>query len=60
MNLDWEPHEVVLVEELWNRGLPIEEIAKKTKRPVKEVFILIFDRAEQGRIEPRKGGIFGA
>jgi hypothetical protein len=59
-NLDWKPKDVHKVEQLWNDGASIEEIAKEIKRPVKDVFCLLYDRAELGFIESRKGGIFGA
>lgn len=58
-NLDWTNQKVNLVEEMWNNGDSIILIAKKVKRPVKEVFILIYDRLELGFIKPRKGSILG-
>lgn len=58
-NLDWVPEDVQKVEQLWNEGLSITEIARTVKRPIKDVFLLIFDRAELGFIEEREGGIFG-
>ncbi|MDA7028636.1 hypothetical protein PJ311_19065 [Bacillus sp. CLL-7-23] len=59
-NFDWQPEEVKQVESYWQGGLPIERIAKIVKRPVKEVFLLLYDRAELGHIRGREGGIFGA
>lgn len=58
-DLDWLPQQVLLVENMWNKGASIEEIAIKVNRPIKEVFILLFDRLELGKISERKGGIFG-
>lgn len=58
-NLDWKQNQLVLVEELWKRGTPLDEIARLVRRPPREVFVLIFDRIDQGYIEQRKGSIFG-
>lgn len=58
-NLDWKQNQLVLVEELWKRGTPIDEIARLVRRPPREVFVLIFDRIDQGYIQQRKGSIFG-
>lgn len=58
-NLDWKHNQVVLVEEMWNRGESIKEIARLVRRPTKEVFVLIYDRLELGLIKPRKGSIYG-
>lgn len=58
-NLDWRPADVKKVERMWNHGEPIKKIARSVKRPIKDVFILIFDRLELGFIKEREGGIFG-
>lgn len=58
-NFDWKHNQLVLVEEMWNRGESIKEIARLVRRPIQEVFILLYDRLDQGYIQPRKGSIFG-
>lgn len=58
-NLDWKQNQLVLVEEFWKRGTPLDEIARLVRRPPREVFVLIFDRIDQGYIQQRKGSIFG-
>jgi hypothetical protein len=59
MDFVWKEHQVVLFEEMWNRGMHIKDIAKMLRRPVDEVFILALDRARAGAIAKREGGIFG-
>lgn len=58
-NLDWTYQEVNLVEKMWSSGDSILIIARKVKRPIKDVFVLIYDRLELGYIKPREGSIFG-
>lgn len=59
MNLDWMPADVKLFDQLWKEGVPVKEIARKLKRPAKEVVILLYDRASKGKVKPRKGGLEG-
>ena len=59
MDFVWKKHQVVLFEEMWNRGMPLKDIAKMLRRSVDEVFVLALDRARAGAIQKRKGGIFG-
>jgi hypothetical protein len=44
----------------WNSGYHISEIAEKVNRIIDEVAILIMDLVRKGKIEERKGGVFGA
>lgn len=59
MDFVWKEYQVALFEEMWVRGMPLTEIAKKLRRSVDEVFVLALDRARAGAIQKRKGGIFG-
>ena len=59
MDFVWKEYQVTLFEEMWARGMPLTEIAKKLRRSVDEVFVLALDRARAGAIQKRKGGIFG-
>ena len=43
---------------MWNRQENIETIAKRLKRPVLEIGLLIVEQAELGEIEQRKNGIY--
>ena len=60
MNFAWKEHQVVLFEEMWARGVPLTEIAKKLRRSVDETFLLALDRARAGAIQKREGGIYGS
>ena len=60
MDLDWDIQEVQEVEEMWNKGIPLEMIASSFGRDLDEVAILIMDRARQGRLSKRKYGALGA
>ena len=60
MNFAWKEHQVVLFEEMWARGMPLTEIAKKLRRSVDETFLLAMDRARTGAIKKREGGIYGS
>lgn len=60
MNFAWKEHQVVLFEEMWARGMPLTEIAKKLRRSVDETFLLAMDRARAGAIKKREGGIYGS
>lgn len=43
---------------LWNKQENIETIAKRLKRPVLEIGLLIVEQAELGEIEQRRNGIY--
>lgn len=59
MDFAWKEHQVVLFEEMWARGVPLAEIAKKLRRSVDETLLLALDRARAGTIQKREGGIYG-
>lgn len=51
--------QVAKVEELWEQGESLEAISEQVRRKPIEVALLIMDRAEREKIQPRKNGIFG-
>jgi fructose-1,6-bisphosphatase/sedoheptulose 1,7-bisphosphatase-like protein len=57
MDFVWSEKDVSRFDFFWNNGLGIEKIAKRLKRDIDEVVILIMDRARKGYIKPRKGGL---
>lgn len=55
----WTEDEIRRVKEDWRAGVPIEETAAALERPALEVFLLVVDQCEQGRLRARKGSIYG-
>lgn len=55
----WDERDVVEFDRMWNEGLSLYDIAKVFKRDPDEVAILVMDRAKQGFIKRRKGGVQG-
>lgn len=55
----WQFHNVEKVMRLWKAGADIREIAEKQGRAPIEVIVLLYDLAENGKIEPRHGGLIG-
>ena len=55
----WYGHEVDKVIRLYNDGHHISLIARRLDREPRDVFLLLLDLAEQGRIERRPGLIWG-
>ncbi|MBW8350751.1 hypothetical protein K0H71_15045 [Bacillus sp. IITD106] len=53
----WSEEEVFDFECQWNEGKTLEEMAEYFNRPQIEVLFLALDRAELGKINPRKGWI---
>jgi hypothetical protein len=49
-NFIWERKEILLFRKLWNKGVPLSEIAKILGRHVNEVAILVIDQAEKKKI----------
>ena len=58
-DLSFYQHEVEQAKTLWRSGLPIQEIADRMEREQIEVFVLLYEFAEEGKIRPRAGGIYG-
>ena len=59
LDFSWKEKQVKRVTAYWNSGYHIAEIAKKVNRIIDEVTILIIDLSRKGKIEERKGGVFG-
>ncbi|MGY5350240.1 hypothetical protein [Bacillus subtilis] len=58
-DFSWKSKEIEAVKMQWAEGVPINEIAASIKRPIKEVFLLIYDLLDNGQIEKREGSIYG-
>lgn len=58
-NLFWRESEQNEAVEMWEEGLSLEYMSEYFERPPMEVLILLLHCAEQGRIEWRKGSIYG-
>lgn len=62
-NLDidftWYPDEVDHVIQAWESGMHIADIAAAFRRTDTEVFLLLLDLANKGKIDEREGGVFG-
>lgn len=59
VNFTWSDLDVLQADHMWREGLSIEDMAVAFNRPVNEVFILLLDRLDSGRIKKRRGGMFG-
>lgn len=60
VDIKWEitERETHAFRSMWNRQENIETIAKRLKRPVLEIGLLIVEQAELGEIEQRRNGIY--
>lgn len=59
VNMVFEERELERFVWYWKKGYDITEIAENMKRKLIEIALLVMDRAEIGKIKPRKKGIFG-
>jgi hypothetical protein len=57
--LEWIEEDVELFDRLWDEGKTLDELSEALGRNTTEVTLLAADRAIKGKIEGRKGGIFG-
>lgn len=55
----WDLVEILEIEQLWRQGKSLEYIAEWIGRSQTDVFLLLLDRAEQGYVDARVGGVFG-
>ncbi|MGG3662072.1 hypothetical protein [Bacillus gobiensis] len=55
----WREEQVKEVDKLWKDGASLDTIAKLMGRSTRDVFILIYDRLDSGKLSGRKGSIFG-
>lgn len=60
VEIDWEftERETIVFGMMWRANENVETIAKKLKRPVLEIGLLIIEQAELGNIEKRRHGLF--
>ncbi|WP_211750434.1 helix-turn-helix domain-containing protein [Paenibacillus sp. Marseille-Q4541] len=59
LDFTWGVDEIYQFEDMWKQGKNINCIAEELKRDPDELAILAIDRARQGRIEQRQGGLLG-
>ncbi|WP_419957235.1 hypothetical protein [Psychrobacillus psychrotolerans] len=59
VNMVFEERELDIFVQYWKDGYGIDHISKEMKRTTTEIALLVVDRAEIGKIKPRKKGIFG-
>ncbi|WP_156060324.1 hypothetical protein [Bacillus altitudinis] len=55
----WDEKDIIAFRQMWQDYEPIRHIANRLARKVDDILLLIIDQAELGKIEPRKGGVFG-
>ncbi|WP_144626623.1 hypothetical protein [Bacillus altitudinis] len=55
----WDEKDIILFRQMWQDHEPIRHMANRLARNVDDILLLILDQAELGKIEPRKGGVFG-
>ena len=58
-NIAITPREEEYFIQLYNDGVPIWEIVEKMQRAEKVLVVLWYELAEEGKIEPRPGGVYG-
>lgn len=59
LNFDWSMKQVRAVEEMYQQGISIQDMARKIKRTKLEVALLVIDRAEKGYIKAKEFGVMG-
>lgn len=65
LDFTWTEKEINMAIFMWTYGWSIEQMARKLrkydgiKNAVDEVALLIMHLSRQGKIKPRKGGLFG-
>lgn len=59
LNFAWLAEEIESVKRLWTGGYHLSDIAASVRRRDIEVFLLLHELLEQGRMEPRQGNILG-
>jgi hypothetical protein len=59
VDFHWDLTEVEDFERMWNAGIPIDIMVQSFGRTPADIFFLAWDRIEEGKIEARKGGVWG-
>lgn len=57
-DLSFYESELQVVEEMWNKGKTLIEIANKLEREDEEIVILLIDMCSKGFLNQREGGLF--
>lgn len=57
-NMIWSTREVELFDKFYKKGSTIYELSERFKRPCDDIVLLALDRAQQGFIKRRTGGLF--
>lgn len=55
----WCEKDIISFRKMWQDHEPIRHIANRLARNVEDILLLIIDQGDQGKIEPRKGGVLG-
>lgn len=56
---EWHQGEVDTVIDLWNRNYGLHIIARRVESTPRDTFLLLLELAEQGKIKPRPGFVWG-
>jgi hypothetical protein len=59
MDFIWDTKDIEKAKLLWKEGLSLKSMSRAFKRESTEVFMLLVHLDRQGKIEPRKGYIWG-
>lgn len=59
LDLIFREDELQDFKEMWDAGISVENMARKMRRKVSEVALLVFDHAERGLIQNRETGVYG-
>jgi hypothetical protein len=60
IDFSWLPEEIAEFIRLWTFGYSLEAIATNLDRPLDDVTILLYDQASKGKVQARKGGLYGS
>lgn len=55
----WKESEIFHFREMWNDGVPIDELAKELKASKRSVALLVMDQEMKKEIEQRRFGLWG-
>lgn len=57
--LAWELKDVRKFDELWKKGLSLQQLAERFNRDLDEIAIHVIDRVRKGKIRKRENGYLG-
>lgn len=55
----WKESELLHFREMWNDGVPINDLARELKTNRRSVALLVMDQEMKGEIEQRRFGLYG-